>query len=198
MFTGIIETIGTVTQLQTDQENVHITIASPLAPDFHIDQSVAHNGVCLTVVVCDQHTHTVTAIRETIQRTNLSQWQVGTKINLERCLKADSRIDGHFVQGHVDQTAQCVAIEESGGSWYYTFQYTETSDNILVNKGSVCIDGTSLTVILPTQDTFSVAIIPYTHQNTVFHTYQIGTTVNLEFDIIGKYLTALFNRTYPQ
>lgn len=194
MFTGIIETIGTVVALHNEAQNLHLTLQSSLSDELKIDQSIAHNGVCLTVVAQSKGTHTVTAIYETLLKTNLNNLNVGSLVNLERCMLANSRIDGHFVQGHVDQTAVCIAIEETGGSWYFRFRYTPTADNILVKKGSICIDGTSLTLVDVQNDTFSVAIIPYTYQHTVFGQYKIGTVVNLEFDIVGKYLSALFNR----
>lgn len=196
MFTGIIEILGTVYALEKEGTNLHLTIQSDISPELKIDQSVAHNGVCLTVVAVNaqERLHRVTAIHETLLKTNLSQLEVGHRMNLERCMQVNDRIDGHFVQGHVDQTALCTKIEELDGSRYFTFSYEPLTDNILVDKGSVCVDGTSLTIVRATEREFTVAIIPYTYQHTVFHTYRPGTMVNLEFDIIGKYITALFNR----
>lgn len=196
MFTGIIETLGTITALEKEGGNLHISLTSSISAKLKIDQSIAHNGVCLTVVATDvdRHIHRVTAIHETLLKTNLGQLQVGSKVNLERCMRADALVDGHFVQGHVDQIAQCTQVKEAGGSWYFTFNYEPITDNILVNKGSVCIDGTSLTVVEATDNSFTVAIIPYTYENTIFHTYQPGKQVNIEFDIIGKYIVQLFKR----
>ncbi|MCC7224002.1 MAG: riboflavin synthase [Chitinophagales bacterium] len=196
MFTGIIETLGTLKALQSEGDNLHLYIESEIAPQLHIDQSVAHNGVCLTVVATTTHTHTVTAIAETLQRTNLSRLVIGDALNLERCLRADARIDGHFVQGHIDQTATCTNITPANGSWYFAFAYAPTTDALLVPKGSITIDGVSLTVVDADnqQGHFSVAIIPYTYEHTIFNRYQIGTVVNIEFDIIGKYITALAKR----
>lgn len=195
MFTGIIETIGTITHLQHEGSNVHLTIASAIASQLRVDQSVSHNGVCLTVIAQSDTTHIVTAIRETLLRTTIGSWQLGDKVNLERCLRADSRIDGHFVQGHVDQVAVCTQINEVGGSWYFTFQFdNNNTTSVLIDKGSIAIDGTSLTVVQPTENTFSVAIIPYTYEHTVFSRYRVGSRVNIEFDVLGKYITALFNR----
>lgn len=194
MFTGIIETIGTVTALHTEAANLHLTVASGLSDELKIDQSIAHNGCCLTVVAQQGGAHTVTAIAETLQKTNLGTLVVGSPINLERCVTANSRIDGHFVQGHIDQTAECIGITEAGGSWYVQFGYTPSAEHILVPKGSITIDGTSLTLVEAQANTFTVAIIPYTYQHTLFGQYKLGSIVNIEFDIIGKYLTALFNR----
>ncbi len=196
MFTGIIETLGTVKQLEWEQSNLHLSIESSISQELKIDQSIAHNGVCLTVVAQDSDQHTVTAIKETLLKTSLGQLKEGSKVNLERCLLPSSRLDGHFVQGHVDQTAHCIAIEEAKGSWYYRFQYENDGSNVLVNKGSICIDGTSLTLVEAEKNTFSVAIIPYTYEHTIFHQYQIGTIVNIEFDIIGKYISKLFQDRY--
>lgn len=198
MFTGIIETLGTVTQLKREKGNLHITIRSTISDSLKIDQSVAHNGVCLTVVAHEGDTHTVTAIQETLLKTNLNNWQVGEVVNLERCMTANARVDGHFVQGHVDQTATCVNIAEADGSWYFTFAYQPTDNSILVNKGSICIDGTSLTVVNPVENRFSVAIIPYTYEHTVFQQYKVGSVVNLEFDMLGKYITKLFKLYLPR
>ncbi|MEZ4887350.1 MAG: riboflavin synthase [Chitinophagales bacterium] len=191
MFTGIIETLGTVTRLQKEGNNLHISVESSISSSFKIDQSVAHNGICLTVVALDGNVHTVTAIHETLIKTNLEHLRVGSKVNLERSITANTRIDGHFVQGHVDTTAHCIKIEEVSGSWYFTFEYDKSVEYILVDKGSVCIDGTSLTIVESEHPTFSVAIIPYTYQHTLFGQYQISNVVNLEFDIIGKYISKL-------
>lgn len=194
MFTGIIEDLGLVTIIEQDQKNVHFTISSLLSGDLKIDQSVAHNGVCLTVVDCDATSHTVTAIAETINKTNLSDWEVGSLINLERCMLADGRFDGHIVQGHVDQTAICTSVIEEGGSWRYTFNYDPTLGNMTVEKGSICINGVSLTVVDSEVDHFSVAIIPYTYEHTQFKLLRKDDIVNLEFDIVGKYIRRLMNR----
>ena len=188
MFTGIIEAMGTVKQLRKEGSNVHFTIESPVSAALKVDQSIAHNGVCLTVVALGQGTHTVTAVEETLKRSNLGALQPGSLVNLERAMKADSRLDGHMVQGHVDATATCVAVDERDGSWYYRFRYQPTEEHLLVDKGSVSVNGVSLTVVEPAGDLFSVAIIPYTYEHTNFRDIQPGDTVNLEFDIIGKYI----------
>jgi riboflavin synthase len=193
MFTGIIETLGRVQEIQKDQDNVHITVASEITDELKIDQSVAHNGVCLTVVAIQENTYTVTAIAETINKTNLSHWKVGDAVNLERAMKLGDRLDGHIVQGHVDQTATCIAIDEAGGSWHYTFEYDETLNNITIEKGSITVNGVSLTVVNSKKNQFSVAIIPYTYEHTNFNAFQIGTIVNLEFDVIGKYVSRLYS-----
>ncbi|MDO6809054.1 riboflavin synthase [Zobellia galactanivorans] len=191
MFTGIIETLGEIQQLRHEGGNLHITVKSSLAPELKIDQSVAHNGVCLTVVSLDENTYTVTAIDETLQKTNLGELKVGEKVNLERAMILGSRLDGHIVQGHVDQTGTCTAIEEKDGSWFFTFEYDAATGNPTIEKGSITIDGTSLTVVNSGKNSFSVAIIPYTYEHTRFKSYQIGTVVNLEFDVIGKYVAKL-------
>ncbi len=193
MFTGIIEALGTVEALRAEQENLHITIQAPFTSELKIDQSVAHNGVCLTVVNIDGDCYTVTAIKETLDKSGLGQLEVGSKINLERCMKLGERLDGHIVQGHVDQIGTCTKVEEADGSWYFTFQYDPSVGNVTVEKGSVSINGTSLTVVNSENDSFSVAIIPYTYEHTNFHTFKEGTIVNLEFDIIGKYVSRLVN-----
>lgn len=192
MFTGIIETIGEVVATQAEGTNIHFTIQSTLSSQLKIDQSVAHNGVCLTVIGLNptNNTHTVTAIQETLDKTNLGQWHKGTVVNIERCMPANGRFDGHIVQGHVDQTATCTQIEETNGSWLFTFEYTPTG-NITVEKGSITVNGISLTVVNSQQNSFSVAIIPYTYNNTNFKALQIGHTINLEFDIVGKYIARL-------
>ncbi len=188
MFTGIIETLGTITALRKEGSNVHFTIQSSISTSLKIDQSVSHNGACLTVVAMEGTTHTVTAIDETLQRTNLGAWKIGSEVNLERAMLAGARLDGHLVQGHVDATGKCTSIEDQNGSWLYTFEYDLNPEHLLVDKGSVCVNGVSLTVVNPSQNTFSVAIIPYTYQHTTFHDIAIGDTINLEFDIIGKYI----------
>ncbi len=191
MFTGIIEDMGVITSITQEDKNIHYTISSLISGDLEIDQSVSHNGVCLTVVDCDAASHTVTAIHETLNKTNLAEWEMGTVINLERCMQADGRFDGHIVQGHVDQTARCTSLREEGGSWRYSFSYDASLGNITVEKGSICINGVSLTVVDSGKDYFSVAIIPYTYENTQFKILREGDTVNLEFDIIGKYVRRL-------
>lgn len=191
MFTGIIETLGEITAIEKDQTNVHFTISSALSKELKIDQSIAHNGVCLTVVALSDQTHTVTAIDETLNKTNLGNLKVGNKINLERCMQMNARLDGHIVQGHVDQTAICVKREELDGSWEYRFKYNASAGNVTVEKGSACVNGISLTVVNSGQDEFSVYIIPYTFEHTNLQEVQLGDTVNLEFDIIGKYVARL-------
>jgi len=194
MFTGIIETLGTVQNIQREGDNIHFTIASNISSELKIDQSVAHNGVCLTVVAIHENTHTVTAIDETLQKTNLGNLQVGAKVNLERCMQMNARLDGHIVQGHVDQTATCVLVKELDGSWEYRFKYDASRGNVTVEKGSICVNGISLTVVNSADDEFSVFIIPYTHEHTNLQDVKIGDTVNLEFDIIGKYVARLMAR----
>ncbi|MGB6154005.1 MAG: riboflavin synthase [Pricia sp.] len=191
MFTGIIETLGEVRRLDREGGNLHITIESAMAAELKIDQSVAHNGVCLTVVSVDGQTYTVTAIAETLQKTNLDKLRLGEKVNLERAMILGSRLDGHIVQGHVDQTGLCTAVKEENGSWFFTFKYDAPAGNPTIEKGSITIDGTSLTVVNSGTDTFCVAIIPYTYEHTRFNTYKVGTVVNLEFDVIGKYVAKL-------
>lgn len=191
MFTGIIETIGTVTDLRREAENLHLTVASSLSDELKIDQSVSHNGVCLTVVALSPGMHTVTAIAETLAKTNLGNLRVGSVINLERCTRVGDRLDGHIVQGHVDQTARCLSVEDQQGSWLYTFQYDGASGNITVEKGSITVNGISLTVVNAQRDRFSVAIIPYTYEHTNLKYVTAGDTVNLEFDIIGKYVARM-------
>jgi riboflavin synthase len=194
MFTGIIETLGTVTALEKKAGNLHITVRSSLTPELKIDQSVSHNGVCLTVVAIDGDTYTVTAIAETLQKTNLGSLAVGDRINLERAMILGSRLDGHIVQGHVDQTGTCTGIEQTDGSWRFSFSYDPAMGNPTIEKGSITIDGTSLTVVDSGQNTFSVAIIPYTYEHTRFNTYTVGSVVNLEFDVIGKYVAKLMGK----
>ena len=193
MFTGIIETLAKVESIEREQSNVHFTFRSSITHELKIDQSVAHNGVCLTVVAIKDNTYTVTAIAETINKTNLSHWKVGDAINLERAMKLGDRLDGHIVQGHVDQIGTCVAIEEAGGSWHYTFEYDSALNNITIEKGSITVNGVSLTVVNSKANQFSVAIIPYTYEHTNFNAFQIGTVINLEFDVIGKYVSRLYS-----
>lgn len=191
MFTGIIETLGKLSQLETEGTNLHLTITSHLAPELKIDQSVSHNGVCLTVVRLGKDSYTVTAIEETLLKTNLGQLREGDFINLERAMILGSRLDGHLVQGHVDQTGVCTAIEEKDGSWIFSFEYNSDTNNTTIEKGSITVDGVSLTVINSGVNTFSVAIIPYTYAHTRFISYKVGSMVNLEFDVIGKYVAKL-------
>ncbi len=193
MFTGIIEELGKVSNLELEKTNLHITVEAPFTAELQIDQSVAHNGVCLTVIALTDKTYTVTAIEETLEKTSLRKLKIGNIVNLERCTKIGSRLDGHIVQGHVDQTAKCTAIENTDGSWFYTFEYEEKG-NITVEKGSITINGVSLTVVDSKENQFSVAIIPFTQEHTNFHTLEVGSLVNLEFDIIGKYVAKLIQR----
>jgi riboflavin synthase len=194
MFTGIIETLGTITGLKHDQGNLHITVASAIAAELKIDQSVAHNGVCLTVIALADGQHTVTAIQETLNKTSLGHFQVGDLVNLERCMQMNARLDGHIVQGHVDQTAICIGFKELDGSWEYTFEYDVTIGNVTVEKGSICVNGISLTIVNSGVNSFSVAIIPYTFEHTNLQQVRQGSVVNLEFDIIGKYVARLMQR----
>ena len=188
MFSGIVEETGKVVQIRKEQENVHFTLECSFVNQLKIDQSLSHNGVCLTVVHITDTQYTVTAIKETLEKSNLGLLQIGDKVNLERSMKPDSLLDGHIVQGHVDQTAVCTNVEEADGSWYYTFEYDKSKGNITVEKGSVSVNGVSLTVVNSRDTSFQVAIIPFTYQVTNFHTFTVGTVVNLEFDIIGKYI----------
>ncbi|MFA9189353.1 riboflavin synthase [Flavobacterium magnesitis] len=191
MFTGIIETLGTIQELKKEKDNIHITIDAAITTELKIDQSVAHNGVCLTVVAIKNNSYTVTAIDETIKKTNLGEWQEGDLINLERAMKLGDRLDGHIVQGHVDQTGTCIDIQETNGSWLYTFEYDEKLNNITIEKGSITVNGVSLTVVNSKKNEFSVAIIPYTHEHTNFKNFKVGSKINLEFDVIGKYVSRL-------
>ena len=193
MFTGIIENTGEVMAIVKDKSNLHITIKSDIASELKIDQSVAHNGVCLTVVNINKNTncYTVTAIDETISKSNFKSIKINDKINLERAMKLGDRLDGHMVQGHVDQIGTCLQVEEANGSWYYTFQYDSSLGNLTIEKGSVTINGVSLTVVNSKKDVFEVAIIPYTYNNTNFKSLKKGSVVNLEFDVIGKYISKL-------
>ena len=196
MFSGIVEEFATVTKLVKEQENIHFTLTCSFVDELKIDQSIAHNGVCLTVVAIENNTYTVTAMRETLERSNLGTLHVGDKVNVERSMIMNGRLDGHIVQGHVDQTAECIEVREAEGSWYYTFRYKHDAEMaakgyLTVDKGSVCVNGVSLTVCNPTDDSFTVAIIPYTYEHTNFHTIEVGTLVNIEFDIIGKYIARI-------
>jgi riboflavin synthase len=195
MFTGIIETLGTIQEITKENTNLHISIASTITDELKIDQSVAHNGVCLTVVAINKNQYTVTAINETLEKTNLSDWKVGDLVNLERAMKLGDRLDGHIVQGHVDQIGVCTSIEEANGSWIYTFKYDEKYNNITIEKGSITVNGVSLTVVNSKKNEFSVAIIPYTHEHTNFKTFEVNTKVNLEFDVIGKYVSRLYTNS---
>lgn len=195
MFTGIIESLGIVKAIEKEGENIHLTITSSISKELKIDQSVAHNGVCLTVVACDEYSHVVTAIQETLDKTNLRSWQVGELINLERAMKLGDRLDGHIVQGHVDQIATCIDKIDQDGSWLFTFEYDKKMNNITIEKGSITVNGTSLTVVNSGINTFSVAIIPYTYEHTVFKNIIIGSIVNLEFDVVGKYVAKLASLT---
>lgn len=188
MFTGIIEAAGRVEKIEREGTNLHFTISSSISDELKIDQSIAHDGVCLTVVALASGQHTVTAIEETLLRSRIGQWEVGTIVNLERAMKPNARLDGHMVQGHVDKVGECISIEDRDGSWYFRFRYEPAPEHMLVDKGSVCVNGVSLTVVNPTEEEFSVAIIPYTYEHTNFNQFQEGSKVNLEFDIIGKYI----------
>jgi riboflavin synthase len=192
MFTGIIETLGNVVEIRKDRDNLHITVDSSITNELKIDQSVSHNGICLTVVNTQNSLYTVTAIAETIQKTNIGDWKVGDVINLERGMKLSDRLDGHIVQGHVDQIGNCISIEEANGSWNYTFEYDEKLNNITIEKGSITVNGVSLTVVNSKKNQFSVSIIPYTFENTNFKDFKVGTKINLEFDVIGKYVSRLY------
>ena len=199
MFSGIVEEFATVTGLVKEQENLHLTLTCSFVGELKIDQSVSHNGVCLTVVKLTEDTYTVTAMKETLERSNLGLLKVGDKVNVERSMMMNGRLDGHIVQGHVDETAECVEVRHADGSWYYTFRYKKDDEMaakgyMTVDKGSVCVNGVSLTVCEPTDDTFTVAIIPYTYENTNFHTLAVGSVVNIEFDIIGKYIARMLKR----
>lgn len=191
MFTGIIETLGEVQNIVKEGTNIHFTVSSTICNELKIDQSVAHNGVCLTVVALNDDSHTVTAIEETLNKTSLGNLKIGSKVNLERCMQMNARLDGHIVQGHVDQTASCILVNELDGSWEYRFQYEANLGNVTVEKGSICVNGISLTVVNSQKNEFSVFIIPYTHEHTNLHEVKVGDTVNLEFDIIGKYVARL-------
>ena len=191
MFTGIIEAFGKVVNLKKDQENLHLRLDSPLTRELKIDQSLAHNGVCLTVVDTSGDQYTVTAIQETLEKTNLGKLKIGDLVNLERAMMMNSRLDGHIVQGHVDQTGFCSGIDFRQGSWFFDFEYNQHQKNITIEKGSICVNGVSLTVVKSNLNKFSVAIIPYTYDHTNFHQIQKGDAVNIEFDMIGKYLSLI-------
>lgn len=188
MFTGIVESIGSIVNIEKEGSNVHFTVQSELASELQIDQSVAHNGVCLTVVKIYEDKYVVTAIKETLEKSNFSVLNQGDKVNLERSLTLEKRLDGHMVQGHVDSTARCLNIKTEEGSWVFTFQIEPEFNNLIVEKGSICINGTSLTIFAIKETTFSVAIIPYTFENTIFHTLREGDLANIEFDMMGKYI----------
>lgn len=191
MFTGIIETLGTVEDLAQEGSNTHFGITSSLVPELKVDQSIAHNGVCLTVTRIDEDIYWVTAIKETLTKSNLGDLRIGSKVNLERCMLNNGRFDGHIVQGHVDQTGRCVAFKEENGSWVFDFEYDSSIGNVTVEKGSIAINGVSLTCYNSRDNGFNVAIIPYTYEHTNFHAVKVGDVVNLEFDIIGKYVKKL-------
>jgi riboflavin synthase len=194
MFTGIIEDLGVITHLEKEQDNLHLTLQSRITSELKIDQSVAHNGVCLTVVSLDNDSYTVTAIQETLNKTTLGSLSVGDKINLERAMKLGDRLDGHIVQGHVDQTAVCTEVSSQDGSWLFTFEYDDSKNNMTIEKGSVTVNGVSLTVVNSKKNSFSVAIIPYTYEHTNFNSFKIGSIVNLEFDVLGKYIQKLYEQ----
>lgn len=193
MFTGIIETLGEIKAIEKEGGNVHLTVASTITNELKVDQSVAHNGVCLTVTTIDNNEYKVTAIQETIDKTNLGDWKIGATVNLERAMKLGDRLDGHIVQGHVDQIGICKSIKEADGSWYYTFEYDPSLNNLTIEKGSITVNGVSLTVVNSLKNEFSVAIIPYTYEHTNFHDFEVETKVNLEFDVIGKYVSRLYS-----
>ena len=194
MFTGIIESIGLIKAIQKQGENYHYTVTSDISKELKIDQSVAHNGVCLTITSCNNLDHKVTAIKETIQKTNMSHWKIGQIINLERCLKIGDRLDGHMVQGHVDDTIKCSSICEEGGSWRIAFEGKNINPRRIVDKGSICINGVSLTVVKVAKDFLEVAIIPYTYENTNFKELKVNNLVNIEYDILGKYILKNINQ----
>ena len=194
MFTGIIESIGLIKAIQKQGENFHYTVTSDISKELKIDQSVAHNGVCLTITSCNNLDHKVTAIKETIQKTNMSHWKIGQIINLERCLKIGDRLDGHMVQGDVDDTIKCSSICEEGGSWRIAFEGKNINPRLIVDKGSICINGVSLTVVKVAKDFLEVAIIPYTYENTNFKELKVNNLVNIEYDILGKYILKNINQ----
>lgn len=191
MFTGIIEDLGTVQKLEKEDSNLYLTMSSSFTNELKVDQSVAHNGICLTVTGIENKNYTVTAIRETLNKTNLGSLKKGDIVNLERAMKLGDRLDGHIVQGHVDQTAKCISVEEENGSWVFTFRYDKSFNNVTIEKGSITVNGVSLTVVNSKLNQFSVAIIPFTYAHTTFNTLKIGDDVNLEFDVIGKYVKRL-------
>lgn len=192
MFTGIIEDLGTVTDLKREKDNLHITIKSNIGNELKVDQSVAHNGVCLTVTNIIGDKYTITAIKETLNKSNLRALKIGDEINLERAMKLGDRLDGHIVQGHVDQVGYCKSVKEENGSWVYKFEYDNTNNNLTIEKGSITVNGVSLTVVDSEINSFSVAIIPYTFENTNFKSIKVGDMINLEFDVLGKYIQKLY------
>jgi riboflavin synthase len=200
MFTGIVELTGKVVNIEKEGSNIHISITCPFVNELKVDQSMSHDGVCLTIVHVDKEKnfYKVTAIQETLDKTNLGSWTVGTEVNLERSMRMDGRFDGHIVQGHVDQTAECIKVAEYDGSWQYWFKYDDSRRNITVEKGSISVNGVSLTVVDSAPGMFSVAIIPFTHQVTNFHNFKEGTTVNIEFDVFGKYVARLLDEYMKQ
>lgn len=198
MFSGIVETTGKVIAIRNEQQNKHFTLAADFVGELKIDQSISHNGVCLTVVELGKDCYTVTAMHETLIKSNLGELQIGDEVNLERSMRPEALLDGHIVQGHVDQTAVCTAVTDADGSWYYTFRYEPQGDNVTVEKGSVAVNGVSLTVVNSRSDSFQVAIIPYTYEHTNFHNIKVGTTVNIEFDIVGKYIARLMKNYQRQ
>lgn len=198
MFTGIVETTAKVVKIEKDRGNIHFTMETPIADELKVDQSVSHDGVCLTTVNVDKEKkqYTVTAIQETLDKTNMRTWEEGYRVNLERCMRIDGRLDGHIVQGHVDQTAVCTRVEEFDGSWKFWFEYDRGPKNITVEKGSISVNGVSLTVVDSEPGQFSVAIIPYTYEHTNFGDFKVGSVINLEFDIIGKYVARLLEQHF--
>lgn len=193
MFTGIIESLGRVTNLVKENDNLHISVRSTISEELKIDQSLSHNGVCLTVIAINNDEYTVTAIQETLNKTNLRFLSIGDEVNLERAMKLGERLDGHMVQGHVDQTGVCVGVSETNGSWFYTFEFDPRLNNMTIEKGSITVNGVSLTVVDSRKNAFSVAIIPYTYEHTNFKNFKVGDTVNLEFDVLGKYIKRLYD-----
>jgi riboflavin synthase len=194
MFTGIIETLGVIQKIEPSSTNLQITIETAMVDELKIDQSVAHNGICLTVIALKEKSYAVTAIDETVQKTNIASWKIGEIVNLERAMKLGDRLDGHIVQGHVDQIGTCKGMANLNGSWQFTFEYDETLNNLTIEKGSITVNGVSLTVVNSKKNEFSVAIIPYTYENTNFNKINIGSIVNLEFDVIGKYVSKLYGQ----
>ncbi|MEI6347304.1 MAG: riboflavin synthase [Bacteroidota bacterium] len=200
MFTGIVEKTGKIVNIQRDKSNIHFTIETPLAKEMKIDQSMSHDGVCLTAVAVDydKNQYVVTAIQETLDKTNLSTWDIGYEVNLERSMSMENRFDGHIVQGHVDQTAECIKVIEEDGSWRFYYKYDASLNNFTVSKGSISVNGVSLTVVDSEKDMFSVAIIPYTYEHTNFHNFKPGSIVNIEFDVLGKYVQRLMEEYFKK
>jgi riboflavin synthase len=200
MFTGIVEKTGKIVNIQRDKSNIHFTIETPLAKEMKIDQSMSHDGVCLTAVAVDydKNQYVVTAIQETLDKTNLSTWDIGYEVNLERSMSMENRFDGHIVQGHVDQTAECIKVIEEDGSWRFYYKYDASLNNFTVSKGSISVNGVSLTVVDSERDMFSVAIIPYTYEHTNFHNFKPGSIVNIEFDVLGKYVQRLMEEYFKK